>query len=140
MFNPEEPTTKEMLNYIKTHWPEMVENPLELETEEGLIELRRKTNLILEESGKRMLEKVEVVKKALKEDQILVENLSKSLIVFNGGLKNLQSSLEVLWLELQMIRPQKNGSSNIFKSPTSSDFYFAGRNIIMKEKANCLPT
>ena len=110
MFNPEEPTTKEMLNYIKTHWPEMVENPLELETEEGLNELRRKTNLILEESGKRMLEKVEVVKKALKEDQILVENLSKSLIVFNGGLKNLQSSLEVLWLELQMIRPQKNGS------------------------------
>src|SRR3989338_4719595 len=96
MFNPEEPTTKEMLNYIKTHWPEMVENPLELETEEGLIKLRRKTNLILEESGKRMLEKVEVVKKGLKENQILTENLSKRLIVLNGGLKSLKNSLEVL--------------------------------------------
>lgn len=110
MFNSEDPTTKQMLNYIKTHWPEMVENPLELETEEGLIELRRKTNLMLEESGKRMREKVEVVKKALKKNQILTENLSKSLIVFNGGLKNLQSSLETIWLELQMVRPPKNGA------------------------------
>ena len=110
MFNSEDPTTKQMLNYIKTHWPEMVENPLELETEEGLIELRRKANLLLEESGKKMQEKVEVVKKGLKENQILTENLSKRLIVFNGGLKNLQSSLEVLWLELQMVRPPKNSA------------------------------
>lgn len=110
MFNTEDPTTKQMLNYIKTYWPELVENLQELKTEEGLIKLSQKANLLLEESGKRMQEKVEVVKKGLKENQILVENLSKRLIGFNGGLKNVQSSLEVLWLELQMVRPPKNGA------------------------------
>src|SRR3989338_8412957 len=82
MFNSEDPTTKQMLNYIKTHWPEMVENPLELETEEGLIKLSQKANLLLEESGKKKKRKGKKKKKRLREKPQSIENFFLFLLFF----------------------------------------------------------